>query len=192
MLFTGINNLGRTVILMGCFLTRENIEGYRFALNSFEALGFKKPNCIMTDDDKALKSAIASEWPSSRHLLCYFHLFRNLQKNIAKILGTNNHKFLSEFSQISKLVDEKDFEIEWRGLVVSKYVKQEDDLENQFDEIRENNNDSDDEEETMLKKIITNFRSRNQRLEKYLSYLYENKRSWARCFTYKVFSAGLS
>mgnify|MGYP003581042834 CR=1 FL=1 len=67
-IFTGINNMGISIILMCCFVVTEDKLAYQFALKSFEDFGFSIPNTVMTDQDRSLTAAISSEWPRAVHL----------------------------------------------------------------------------------------------------------------------------
>jgi len=69
---------------MGCFVIKEDIASYVFALPAFIELGYLVPQVVMTDQDKALTAAIKQKWPNSAHLFCIFHLYRNILKKCFK------------------------------------------------------------------------------------------------------------
>ena len=103
---------------MGCFIVKEDTNSYKFALESFEEF-FGVPKTVMTDQDPALKLAISEKWPFTTHLFCIFHIYRNIQKKIAQLLGKKNEKFLKEFSHIQRIDNVKEFEKEWSNFVAS-------------------------------------------------------------------------
>jgi len=109
--------LGQTIILMGSFIVKEDFEAYKFSLQSFEEF-YGIPSTVMTDQEPALKKAIEYQWAEANHLLCLFHIFRNIQKNIAKHLRKNTEKFLKEFTKIQKIEDSNQFEKEWSSFIV--------------------------------------------------------------------------
>jgi len=199
-IFTGVNNLGQTIILMGSFITKEDFDAYQFALLSFEGF-FGIPSTVMTDQDPALKSAIESQWKETNHLFCLFHIFRNIQKNMAKHLGKHNEKFLKDFTKIQRIEDSQEFEKEWGSFIEqfsnAKMKKERkegsyeleivasksdcSEFESSFDEIDEECEEESKEEQ----------KSKNEKIKNYLLYLSKSRHSWAKCYTYKIFGAGL-
>ena len=188
---------------MGCFLVKENLESYKFAIASFESL-FGMPKTVITDQDPALKSVIESEWQTVHHLFCLFHIYRNIQKKVAKFLGNKNEIFLKEFSRIQRIEGAEDFQKEW-DTFIAKYRGDVNEEENEFDqdsEIEEQNSyleiiSSKDhiEEEPFEDKKMEDKRERainTKKIGDYLSNLSKSCKSWARYYTYRNFGAGKS
>ena len=201
MLFTGVNNLGKTIILVGSFIVKEDYESYKFTLNSFEEF-FGQPTTVMTDQDPALKLAISKEWSFTHHLFCIFHIYRNIQKKVAQYLGKNNEKFLKEFSCIQKIDQKEEFEEEWKSFVTSyceppKTGENENLDENSILEIQSSksvNSDSeeefyDEERDRKMKESKKQVNSK-QKLKCYLENLYKSRKSWVKCYTFQHFGAG--
>lgn len=116
-----MNKYGRTIILMCAFVKRENIKSYRFALESFTYFGYNLPLTVMTDQDLALKAALADTWNSSKHLYCIFHIYRNIRAKIGKYLGTKSNSFLKIFSKVQRSESEVEFKKNWEDLL-SPYI----------------------------------------------------------------------
>ena len=100
---------------MAVLVTNEDTECFNFALHSFLDVGFTLPGTVLTDQDSALKKALTS-W-SSHHLYCVYHIYRNLEKNLAHLLGKNNKSLLKDFAKVQQIEDDRVFEREWKSLV---------------------------------------------------------------------------
>ena len=95
--------MGRSVILMATFVKAEDTVSYEFALRCFSTFGYHLPLVVMTDQDRALRKALQI-W-NSKHLYCVYHIYRNVEKNIAKNLRKYNKQFLRDFSDIQRIDD---------------------------------------------------------------------------------------
>jgi len=204
LLFVGVNSYGKSFILMGCFISREDAETFKFSLRCFVSMGFKQPTVCITDQDRALISAINEEWKETTHLFCIFHIYRNVQKNIAHFLKHKNTAFLKDFSQVQRKETIEEFEDGWKLLmqdyckdnvrdnvrsmdIVDSHSSSSSDEENMSETFSESSEEPDQESQRELK-----VDSNNEALKNYLDSLYKNKTSWARCFTFRHFAAGFS
>ena len=77
LLFVGINTYGKSFILMGCFLPKEDIPSFQFALESFTLFGFKTPGVCITDQVKALTAALSRKWPNNAFILLVSYLSKH-------------------------------------------------------------------------------------------------------------------
>ena len=97
LLFSSVDPLGYSYVV-ACYLLRdETITSYNMALSAFKQLFAPRViivSAIITDQDNALMSAIASQFPASSHQLCRWHLQMNVQKNFKK-----NLPLCSKFTQ---------------------------------------------------------------------------------------------
>ncbi|CAN1154554.1 Protein FAR1-RELATED SEQUENCE 5 [Linum perenne] len=59
-------------------------------------MGGKKPGFVITDGDRAMSSAIKSEFPEATYRLCSWHLNNNVTQHV------KNHKFRSEWTRFVK------------------------------------------------------------------------------------------
>uniref|UniRef100_A0A251VE20 Putative MULE transposase domain, FHY3/FAR1 family n=1 Tax=Helianthus annuus TaxID=4232 RepID=A0A251VE20_HELAN len=81
--FTGIDNHNRNVTLGAAILGSETAETYSWLLRAIKnAYGYAPP-VIVTDQDPAMKRAIADVWPESRHRLCMWHIMDKLTTKIS-------------------------------------------------------------------------------------------------------------
>jgi len=78
---TAINRMGKTTVLAVSLMSRENTDNYEFLLKSYEAIGFRRPTTVLTDQHPGLIAAIKKEWGDKvNHQLCLFHVYRDIQK----------------------------------------------------------------------------------------------------------------
>jgi zinc finger SWIM domain-containing protein 3 len=103
-LFTGCDETYRTFIFGAALLDAEQTEDYVWALNSLKSLlpdwFSERLQCIVTDLDFSEERAISSVFPSVHHILCIFHMFQNVTKNLSAKLGEKFAEFLTAFRKI--------------------------------------------------------------------------------------------
>lgn len=75
-------------IQLGCgFLRNEKTETFVWLFQAFlEAMEGVEPINIITDQDLAMKAAIALVFPHAKHRNCRWHIMHNAQKKIGHIL----------------------------------------------------------------------------------------------------------
>ncbi len=96
--FVGFNHFRETVIFGGALLYDETFESFKWLFETFLAAHNQKhPKTIYTDQDMAMKKAIAAVFPGTWHGLCTFHIMQNAVKHLphTKSDGPN---ILGEFS----------------------------------------------------------------------------------------------
>ena len=79
--FIGLSNVGKSFSIAFCFLKSEGQEDYVWSLQEFKNCFGVIPNIFVTDQEDALIKAGAVVFPSAYHLLCIWHLNKNLLKN---------------------------------------------------------------------------------------------------------------
>ncbi|XP_022040082.2 protein FAR1-RELATED SEQUENCE 5-like [Helianthus annuus] len=80
--FTGIDNHNRNVTLGAAILGSETAETYSWLLRAIKNAYGYAPLVIVTDQDPAMKRAIADVWPESRHRLCMWHIMDKLTTKV--------------------------------------------------------------------------------------------------------------
>ncbi|GKB12684.1 FAR1-related sequence 5-like protein, partial [Tanacetum coccineum] len=90
--FTAIDNHRRSVTVGSGLLKKETAEAYGWLLRAFKKAFVRPPNIVVTDQDGAMRLAVAAEFPESKHRLCMWHI---MQKIPAKV--------------VSRIYDETDF-----------------------------------------------------------------------------------
>ena len=115
-LFVGANHHFQTIIFGAVLLTEETTDAFQWTFRTFvEAMDGQHPRTILTG--LAMKTAIATELPTSRHRWCKWHVLKKAKESLGGIYSKN-----SAFKkQLHELVDEivsiPEFETRWAQLV---------------------------------------------------------------------------
>ncbi|KAL9686214.1 hypothetical protein QQ045_023669 [Rhodiola kirilowii] len=80
--FTGVDNHRRSVIVAAWLISNENINSYIWLLTCFKNLLSEQPKIIITDQDAAMKAAIAQVFDSSYHRFCMWHIAEKLKAKL--------------------------------------------------------------------------------------------------------------
>lgn len=108
----GRTNTNKTFTMAVCFLRRERTEDYEWALRAFQRLvgDHFRPKTIVTDRALALVNSIASVFPSSRHVLCAWHVAKNIAANCKALFPVRADGATSTMTW-------EEFSLEWSRLV---------------------------------------------------------------------------
>ena len=111
--FVSISPDGASVILAACVLNYERAEDIQWAFECFHEVFKKAPNVLFTDDGGNIKTAFREislpglQWSQVTHLLCVFHISKNIFENLSKLFSDRDlwKKFFSLFWRIAKETD---------------------------------------------------------------------------------------
>jgi len=106
----------RTKIIAISLVTCEDKESFEWVFSAFLKAFHFAPSVIFTDGDAAMKAAIISVFPESKHLLCIFHLSLNLSKHFRGLLGARYREFSRRFWIIcleTEVSSRESFDAEW-------------------------------------------------------------------------------
>jgi MULE transposase domain len=81
--FSLIDCTGITRVIAASFLLSESTDMFSWVFGQFTDLVGEGPQTIFTDSDPAMALAIKTTWPSTTHLLCIFHLWKNFFEHIS-------------------------------------------------------------------------------------------------------------
>ncbi|KAJ3670144.1 hypothetical protein LUZ60_010468 [Juncus effusus] len=89
--FTGINH-HRQSIQFGCALMQDETEvSFKWVFETWlEAMGGRHPKAILTDQDLAMKKAIADVFPDSRHRLCLWHIMKKFGEKLSHVYNSKS------------------------------------------------------------------------------------------------------
>ena len=158
---------GKTRVLAGSFIYHENEESFGWIFQKFLLYFGSIPMLIFTDSDNRMASALRACWPTSTHLLCTFHIWKNFWTHIHPLFNGDPSAWrivASMFWQLCKNSDEKEaivFDAKFNDLVT--YVKM-------------------------------NATAKKEKVEtqvEWLSSLLGRKEQWAACFTWKERTYGI-
>ncbi|GJZ30745.1 RNA-directed DNA polymerase, eukaryota [Tanacetum coccineum] len=109
--FTAIDYHRRSVTVGSGLLKRETAEAYGWLLRAFKKAFIRAPNIIVTDQDGAMRLAVAAEFPESKHRLCMWHIMQKIpaKKNLVRssmFIGPEEfedkwNKFMEEFNLVN-------------------------------------------------------------------------------------------
>ncbi|CAG8768111.1 11599_t:CDS:2, partial [Rhizophagus irregularis] len=117
-IFTGINNFGQSLCFAGTLMCRETIDSFVWVFNTFlKFVNNYSPKVMLTDEDKAISQAIEITFgQNTKHVLCIWHLWKNVIKNIANVLGTKWREFTKSFYDCIREYEVDNFIIKWQQL----------------------------------------------------------------------------
>ncbi|XP_022019500.1 protein FAR1-RELATED SEQUENCE 5-like [Helianthus annuus] len=102
--FTGVDHHKNCVTFAAALLYDETIESFTWMLEQFLEAHGKQPRLVLTDQDPAMKQAIAKVFNESVHRLCMWHIMDKLPHKIdGDVLQNTNlrrHKWLSDMFSI--------------------------------------------------------------------------------------------
>jgi hypothetical protein len=83
--FVGVNHHSQSILLRAGLISNENTETFVQLFSSWlECMNDKSPSAIITDQDKAMKNAIAIVFTErTRHKYCLWHITRKLPEKFA-------------------------------------------------------------------------------------------------------------
>jgi hypothetical protein len=122
-LWVTVDHTAATKILATSLLLDETEESFQFTCECFKDCFRVPPAVIFTDSDPAIKAAIDVVFPDAQHLLCIFHLAKNLISNVRPACGENDELWRRIQSAWWVMVKQSDesaratFEAEWAALV---------------------------------------------------------------------------
>ena len=84
--FTAIDNHRKCVTVGSGLLKNETTESYIWLLQAFKKAFVRSPNIIVTDQDGAMRNAIAEVLPDSKHRLCMWHIMQKLPAKVSPLI----------------------------------------------------------------------------------------------------------
>jgi len=138
----GVTSLGTTFIVGFAFVHKETKEYYDWILyylvQLYESLGLPFPRVIATDRDLALMEAIDGRFPrrptaygeGTRHVLCLWHLHRNVAKNCKASFATDEdwEAFLAAWHAVIYGNNHAEFKAAWIQFVTTYWETHSDDI----------------------------------------------------------------
>lgn len=86
--------------------------------NWLEAVDFKQPTSIITDQNIALGNAIAQVLPKTKHMYCTWHISQNFPEMLSSLYSIYGTEFKRDFNCcVYKSLTGDEFETKWENLV---------------------------------------------------------------------------
>ncbi|KAK7272029.1 hypothetical protein RJT34_28375 [Clitoria ternatea] len=117
-LFIGVNHHIQPALLGCALIADETIYTFAWLLQTWLiAMGERAPQVILTDQNEAIKAAVATFLPGTRHCFCLWHILEKIPKQL-EFLSTWHDSFMEKFHKcIYKSWTEEKFEKRWWKLV---------------------------------------------------------------------------
>ncbi|KAG6669101.1 hypothetical protein CIPAW_01G219800 [Carya illinoinensis] len=81
--FVGVNHHGQSILLGAGLISSEDTESFVWLFKSWlDCMDGKAPNTIITDQDRAMKNAIAIVFPNTRHRYCLWHILKKVPEKL--------------------------------------------------------------------------------------------------------------
>ncbi|XP_057784803.1 protein FAR1-RELATED SEQUENCE 5-like [Salvia miltiorrhiza] len=116
--FTGKDNHGKCVSFGAALISHEDTESYSWVLERFVQIMGHAPKIIITDQDPALKNAVASCWKETRHRFCMWHINIKVAEKVPPRLREDTN-FKSTYASIvwTDHDDVSVFEEKWKNMI---------------------------------------------------------------------------
>ncbi|XP_042974557.1 protein FAR1-RELATED SEQUENCE 4-like [Carya illinoinensis] len=123
--FVGVNHHGQSIILGAGLISSEDTETFTWLFQTWlNCMDGDAPKAIITDQDRAMKNAIALVFPNSRHRFCLWHILKKLPEK----LGSHGAYKTGLKSQLLNCVYDshttEEFERSW-AVIIETYNLQE-------------------------------------------------------------------
>jgi hypothetical protein len=132
--FIGINRYGQSIQL-GCgFLRNEQEADYVWLFEAFlEAMDGVQPMNIITDQDGAMRNAIAAIFHDACHRNCRWHIMQNAQPVLGNDMAKNEPLRLEFNATIDYSMTVSEFETRWAEMVLKYNVADNTHLQDLYD-----------------------------------------------------------
>ncbi|XP_074297770.1 protein FAR1-RELATED SEQUENCE 5-like [Silene latifolia] len=85
--FTGVGNHKKLVTFAAALVAHENDGSFIWVFKKFlDYMGNKEPQCILTDQDPAIKLGVRSVFKNARHRYCMSHIMKKLTDKVETLI----------------------------------------------------------------------------------------------------------
>ncbi|XP_050157481.1 protein FAR1-RELATED SEQUENCE 5-like [Malus sylvestris] len=171
--FTGVNHHWQSIQFGCAHLQDETKVTFLWLFETWlEAIGGRHPITIITEQDLAMKGAIAKVFPNTHHRLCLWHIKKKFAEKLSHVYF-KKAKFKIEMKKCTrKTYKIDDFEVKWMALM------KEDGLEN--------------DEWDFEVKWMALMKEDGLENDEWLKSLYEMCSSWVLVYNRRIFVAGMN
>ncbi|KAF5457988.1 hypothetical protein F2P56_022056 [Juglans regia] len=116
--FVGVNHHGQSILLGAGLISSEDTNTFTWLFQTWlQCMDGIPPKAIITDQDRAMKNAIAKVFPESRHRFCLWHILKKVPEKLGSYAayksGLKSHLMKCVYD--TQTVEE--FEKCWDGLL---------------------------------------------------------------------------
>ncbi|XP_021713585.1 protein FAR1-RELATED SEQUENCE 5-like [Chenopodium quinoa] len=118
--FTGVDHHKKCVTFAAGFIAKEDVASFEWLFRTFvKAMGGREPNCLITDQDPAMKIAVNSVFQQCEHRFCMWHIMKKLPDKVGRNI-IQDTEFLKELSKCvwNLEIEAPEFEEKWNNILV--------------------------------------------------------------------------
>ncbi|TVU20202.1 hypothetical protein EJB05_36401, partial [Eragrostis curvula] len=116
-LFVGVNHHFQSVVFAAVLLTEETTQAFQWAFRTFVDVMGGEPKTILTDQCQAMRAAISTELPRTRHRWCRWHVLKKAKESLGPVY-TKSSSFKSDLHDLlDQTVSIAVFESKWATLI---------------------------------------------------------------------------
>ncbi|KAK9756470.1 hypothetical protein RND81_01G100100 [Saponaria officinalis] len=84
----GVDNHKKSITFGAALLSNEDEQSFRWVFTKFlTAMGNKEPQCILTDQDPAIKNAVPAVFKQAHHRFCMWHIMQKLNDKVGQTIS---------------------------------------------------------------------------------------------------------
>lgn len=117
-LFIGVNHHIQPTLLGCALIADETVHTFLWLMQTwFVAMGECAPRVMLTDQNNALKAAVAAVFPNTRHCFCLWHILEKLPRHLEYLSLWHDNLMLKFDKCIYRSWTEEQFEKRWWKMV---------------------------------------------------------------------------
>lgn len=119
--FIGVNHHGQTILFACALLLDDSEASFVWLFRTFlTAMNDQRPISIVTDQDKAIQTAVSQVFPEARHCISKWHVLREGQEKLAHVCHVHPNFQLELYNCINLTETIEEFESSWNA-IIDKY-----------------------------------------------------------------------
>ncbi|XP_021729783.1 protein FAR1-RELATED SEQUENCE 5-like [Chenopodium quinoa] len=124
--FTRVDHHKSYITFAAGFIAKEDIVSFDWLFRSFlKAMGGNEPNCMITDQDPAMKIAVKSVFNKTEHRFCMWHIMKKLPDKVEKSIMQEETGFLKKICACvwHLEIEPAEFEERWNKVMVDYHLE---------------------------------------------------------------------
>ena len=134
-LFIGVNQHYQFMLLGCALISDESVTTFSWLMQTWlKAMGGQAPKVLITDHDKAMKSAVLEVFPDTRHCFCLWHILGKVSENLGHIMK-RHESFMAKFEKcIHRSWTNEEFEKRWWKILERFELKEDEWMQSLYDD----------------------------------------------------------
>ncbi|XP_035547280.1 protein FAR1-RELATED SEQUENCE 5-like [Juglans regia] len=118
--FVGVNHHGQSILLGAGLISSEDTETFVWLFQTWlKCMDGIAPRAIITDQDRAMKNAIAIVFPESRHRFCLWHILKKVPEKLSSHASYKNGMKTALMNSVYDTQSVEEFEESWDKLITT-------------------------------------------------------------------------